>query len=265
MNRAIHCRSLVKRFGEAVAVAGVDLDVAEGEIFGLLGPNGAGKTTTIRMITTLAHPDEGEIAVFGLDVSRSARAARQMMGYVPQQLSAEAALTGRENVSLFARLYDVPRKERQVKVEETLAAMGLTSAADRLTGTYSGGMIRRLELAQALVGNPRLLILDEPTVGLDPIAREGVWERLLDTRQRTSMTVLITTHYMDEADEACDRIALMHSGRVVAVGAPAVLKARLGQGASLDDVFRHHTGSEMEEGGDLHSVVSTRRTAHRLG
>jgi ABC-2 type transport system ATP-binding protein len=263
---AVRCRGLRKRFGDNIAVDGIDLDVACGEIVGLLGPNGAGKTTAIRMLTTLTPPDEGSLEVFGRDVRRHPIATRRAIGYVPQQLSADAALTGRENVSLFARLFDVPRKERRARVDEALESMGLADAAGRLAGTYSGGMIRRLELAQALINRPRLLVLDEPTIGLDPTGRESVWERVDALRQSGGMTVLITTHYMEEADSTCDRVALMHRGRIRAVGSPAELKAALGRGATLDAVFRHFTGDVLESaGGDLRDVRSTRRTARRLG
>jgi ABC-2 type transport system ATP-binding protein len=190
---------------------------------------------------------------------------RRLLGYVPQMLSADASLTGRENVALFARLFDVPRRERAARVDEALETMGLADAADRVAGTYSGGMIRRLELAQALVNRPRLLILDEPTIGLDPIARAGMWERLRELRAATGMTVLLTTHYLDEAEHLCDRIALMHRARLRAVGAPDELEAALGPDATLEDVFRHHTGERLEEGGDIRDVRRTRRTARRLG
>jgi ABC-2 type transport system ATP-binding protein len=184
---------------------------------------------------------------------------------VPQQLSADAALTGYENVWLFARLYDVPRRERAARIAESLASMGLEEAADRLVATYSGGMIRRLELAQALVNRPRVLILDEPTVGLDPVARAGVWERVRALREDTGMTVLLTTHYMEEADALCDRIAMMHKGRVRALDTPAALKVALGPGATLEDVFRHFTGNELSEQGSMRDVRGARRTARRLG
>ena len=262
---AVACVGLTKRFGSTLAVDHVDLEVAEGEIFGLLGPNGAGKTTTIRVLTTLIPPDEGSVAVFGRDVARDPFATRRLIGYVPQQLSADAGLTGRENVALFTRLFDVPRRARKGRVDEVLDAMGLGDAADRLAKTYSGGMIRRLELAQALVNRPRLLVLDEPTIGLDPVGRESVWERIALLRAEASMTVLVTTHYMEEADEACDRVALMHRGRIQVLGAPDVLKAALAADATLEDVFRHHTGDGFAEGGDLRDVRSTRRTAGRLG
>jgi ABC-2 type transport system ATP-binding protein len=263
---AVRCRGLTYDFGTHRAVDDVDLSVRPGEMFGLLGPNGAGKTTTIRVLTTLLRVAPGVAQVFGLDVARERMSVRKLIGYVPQQLSAEAALTGRENVMLFARLFDVPRRERGARVERALAATGMLEHADRLVSTYSGGMVRRLELGQALVNRPRLLILDEPTIGLDPIARASVWDLIAELRAENGMTVLLTTHYMDEAEELCDRIALMHRGRLRAEGSPSALKAALGVGATLDDVFRHHTGDlPDDEPGGLRDVRRTRRTAIRLG
>ncbi|MGW0583789.1 ATP-binding cassette domain-containing protein, partial [Streptomyces sp. NPDC002920] len=181
----------------------------------------------------------------------------------------------RENVALFARVFDVPRRERAERVAQALGAVDLTDAADRLAGTYSGGMVRRLELAQALVSAPRLLILDEPTIGLDPIARTSVWEHITAVREATGMTVLVTTHYMDEADQYCDRVALMHRGRIRALGTPTELRKGLGtrRGAaptdplpSLEDVFRDVAGSGLDDSsGDFRDVRSTRRTAQRVG
>jgi ABC-2 type transport system ATP-binding protein len=266
---ALACRGLRHRFGNQVAVDGIDLTVPQGELFGLLGPNGAGKTTTIRVLNTLLPVQEGVIEVLGHDVRRSPMAVRRLLGYVPQQLSVEAALTGRENVTWFARLFDVPRRDRKRRVTDALEVMGLGDAADRLAGSYSGGMIRRLELAQALVNRPALLVLDEPTVGLDPVARDGVWQRVEELRQVTGMTVLLTTHYMEEADALCDRIALMHVGRIRSEGTPEELKVALGVGSTLEDVFRHYTGDDLrgdeEAKGGLREVRSTRRTAGRVG
>ncbi|WP_370938476.1 ABC transporter ATP-binding protein [Amycolatopsis sp. cg13] len=261
---AVRCTGLRHAFGTTVAVDGVDLAIEAGEVFGLLGPNGAGKTTTIRMITTLLPVSADRISVFGLDVARRRMAVRRLIGYVPQQLSADGALTGRENVSLFARLFDVPRAQRASQVREALELVGLESEADRPAARYSGGMIRRLELAQALVSSPRLLILDEPTIGLDPVARSAVWERISEIRSKTGMTVLVTTHYMDEAEQYCDRVALMHTGRIRALGTPADLEAGLGPESTLDDVFRTVTGNALDTGG-IRDVRAARRTARRLG
>jgi len=266
---AVRCADLTYRFGEHTAVDHVDLSISPGETFGLLGPNGAGKTTTIRMLTTLLKPATGTVTVFGIDVAAHPMRVRRVIGYVPQMLSADANLTGLENVELFARLFDVPRKHRKERVAGALDAMGLTEAAGRLAGTYSGGMIRRLELAQALINAPRLLVLDEPTVGLDPIARGVVWAYIARLREEHHMTVLMTTHYMDEADASCDRVALMHRGAIRTTGRPADLRAGLGDGATLDDVFRYYTGDTLadnppEEGG-IRDVRRARRTARRLG
>jgi ABC-2 type transport system ATP-binding protein len=262
---AVECHDLTRCFGNVRAVDGVDVTIAPGELFGLLGPNGAGKTTTIRILTTLIPADAGTARVFGLDVRREAMRVRRTLGYVPQQLSADGGLTGYENVWLYARLFDVPRHEREGRIREVLDWMGLTDAAARLASTYSGGMIRRLELAQALVNRPRLLVLDEPTIGLDPVARSGVWERVQALREELGMTVLLTTHYMEEADALCDRVALMHRGRLRALGTPAELCAELGAGATLDDVFRHHTGDLLADQGSFRDVRVARRTAGRLG
>jgi ABC-2 type transport system ATP-binding protein len=264
---AIELAGVTYRFGDHVAVDGFDLDIEAGECFGLLGPNGAGKTTTIRLINTLLPLQQGDVRVLGLDVRHQAMAVRRMLGYVPQNLSVEGALTGRENVSWFARLFDVPRRERRARVDEALELVELTEVADRLAATYSGGMVRRLELAQALVNRPAVLVLDEPTVGLDPVARDSVWRRVMDMQRRYDMTVLLTTHYMEEADALCDRVALMHRGKLQAVGEPSALKAAIGPNASLEDVFRQHTGGTLDddERGGLWSVRTARRTASRMG
>ncbi|MFC5825875.1 ABC transporter ATP-binding protein [Nonomuraea insulae] len=268
---AVACTGLRYSFGAATAVDGLDLTVASGEVFGLLGPNGAGKTTAIRCVTTLLPVPSGMVRVFGHDVAADRMAVRRLLGYVPQQLSADASLTGRENVALFARVFDVPRRERAARVGQALEAVGLAEAADRMASTFSGGMVRRLELAQALVSAPRLLILDEPTIGLDPIARTSVWEHIMAVRAASGMTVLVTTHYMDEADQYCDRVALMHQGQVRALGTPDDLtddlRARRGDGSSptLEDVFRDVAGSGLDEGGEFRDVRRTRNTASRVG
>jgi ABC-2 type transport system ATP-binding protein len=264
---AIDCEHLTHRFDDFVAVDDLTLTVNQGEAFGLLGPNGAGKTTTIRLFNTLLPVQQGRVEVFGMDVRKHAMDVRYNLGYVPQQLSIEAALTGRQNVEWFARLFDVPRRERAGRVDEALAAMALLDVAGRPAGTYSGGMVRRLELAQALVNRPSLLILDEPTVGLDPIARDSVWERVEYMRATYGMTVLATTHYMEEADALCDRVGLMDRGRLRAIGPPAELKRALGPQATLEDVFRHFAGGSLQpsDGGSFRDVKRNRTTARRLG
>jgi len=250
---AIEASGLRREFGDIVAVDRLDLAVAPGSFFGLLGSNGAGKSTTIKMLTTLLPPTSGSARVAGFDVVRAARQVRRRIGYVPQMLSADAGLTGRENLTMFAKLYDVPRAERSKRVAEALAFMGLSDVGDRLVRTYSGGH------------RPAVVFLDEPTVGLDPVAKHAVWDKLRELRTQLGMTVLLTTHDMDEAEELCERIAIMHQGRIVALGTPAELKAAVGDEASMDDVFVHFTGGAVDEGGTYREAARTRRTAHRLG
>jgi ABC-2 type transport system ATP-binding protein len=264
---AIDCRHLSHRYGQFTAVDDLTLEVQAGETMGLLGPNGAGKTTVVRVLTTLTPVQDGEVRIFGFDSRRDTLDIRQNIGYVPQQLSIESALTGRQNVDLFARLYDVPRKQRRARVDEALDAMQLLDVAGNLAGTYSGGMVRRLELAQALVNRPSLLILDEPTVGLDPIARDGVWSQVARMQDEFGMTVLLTTHYMEEADALCDRVALMHHGVLQTVGTPTDLKATVSATASLEDVFRHYAGEDLSEDAarqGLREIRSSRRAARRV-
>lgn len=270
---AVDCEHLTHRYGTFTAVDDLTLQVRRGETMGLLGPNGAGKTTAVRVLTTLTPVQEGRVRIFGLDADRHTMDIRYNIGYVPQQLSIEPALTGRQNVELFARLYDIPRTERAERVDHALESMQLLDVADAVAGTYSGGMVRRLELAQALVNRPLLLILDEPTVGLDPIARDSVWTQVRAMQAEFGMTVLLTTHYMGEADALCDRVALMHHGRLRALGTPAELKAKVApaeasDGASLEDVFRHYAGSDLtddgQQAGGIREVRAARRTARRV-
>ncbi|MCJ0905322.1 ABC transporter ATP-binding protein [Rhodococcus sp. ARC_M6] len=269
---AVEIENLSYRFGSSragsnLAVDNLSLTIEQGECFGLLGPNGAGKTTTIRLLNTLLPLQDGDIRILGKSERTDAMTIRRHLGYVPQQLSIESSLTARENVTWFARLYDVPRFERRERVDQALEMVDLLDSADRVAASFSGGMVRRLELAQALVNRPALLVLDEPTVGLDPIARESVWRRVSEMQQQYGMTVLLTTHYMEEADELCDRVALMHHGELRAVGSPSELATTLGPDATLEDVFRHVAGDDLtgRESGGLRDVRSTRRTARRLG
>ena len=258
--------NLTRRFGPLTAVNELNLSIETGEMFGLLGPNGAGKSTTIKMLTTLLPPSAGTATVNGFDINRHAGAVRRMIGYVPQMLSADGTLTGMENLLVFARLYDIPRRERRERVQAALDFMGLGDAAQRLVRQYSGGMIRRLEIAQSMLHRPKVLFLDEPTVGLDPAARRAVWDHIEELRGRTGATVILTTHQMEEADALCDRIAIMHRGSLVALGTPFRLKGGIGsQGASLDDVFIYYTGSNLDSGGTYRETRRTRRRARRLG
>ncbi len=262
----IEAETLTKRFGTLTAVDGLTLSIRKRELFGLLGPNGAGKTTTIKMLTTLLPPTSGHARVAGFDVEARAAEVRRRIGYVPQLLSADGALTGYENLLVFARLYDVPRAERKERIVESLEFMGLSDASDVLVRNYSGGMIRRLEIAQGMLHRPQVLFLDEPTLGLDPIARKTVWEHLTRLRADCDTTIVLTTHYMNEADSLCDRVAVMDLGRIAALGSPDELKKSIGKSdATLDDVFVHYTGGTMESRGGYRETSRTRRTGRRVG
>jgi ABC-2 type transport system ATP-binding protein len=262
---AIQTIALTRCFGDMMAVDHIDLRVAYGQIFGLLGPNGAGKSTTIKMLTTLLRPTSGTALVAGFDVVKTPAQVRRKIGYVPQMLSADGALTGYENLMLSAKLYGMGRADREARIEEALEFMGLIEFSSKLVKTYSGGMIRRLEVAQAMLHRPTVLFLDEPTIGLDPVARHAVWDRLLDLRHDLNMTILITTHDMEEADVLCDDLSLLHFGKVAVTGKPADLKRSLGATATLDDVFTHYAGNSIHEGGNYRDVRRTRSTASRLG
>lgn len=262
---AIKTRALTRQFGSLTAVDHLELRVPHGKIFGLLGANGAGKSTVIKMLTTLLTPTSGSAEVGGYDILKSPAEVRRSIGYVSQLLSADGALTGYENLLLSARLYGLPRAERSARISDALDFMGLADSARKLVKTYSGGMIRRLELAQAMLHHPAILFLDEPTIGLDPVARHTVWERLLELRRDFGITVLLTTHDMEEAETLCDELAILHAGRINVVGKPAELRAGLGEGATLDDVFAHYAGGLIHESGSFSDIAQTRRTAHRLG
>jgi ABC-2 type transport system ATP-binding protein len=266
MQNIIEVRDLVKRFGDNAAVDHISFNITEGEVFGLLGPNGAGKSTTLKILTTLLPPTSGQARVVGYDVTRHPMAVRRLIGYVPQALSSDGSLTGYENLLVFARLYDVPRAEQEIRVRRALSFMGLQEAGDKLVRTYSGGMVRRLEIAQAVLHNPPVLFLDEPTVGLDPVARKAVWEHLVHLREQLGITILVTTHYMEEADQLCQHVAIMHLGKIIVKGTPDELKASVGgPETTLDDVFTHYTGNSLESGGSFRETARVRRTARRLG
>jgi ABC-2 type transport system ATP-binding protein len=262
----LETHSLTRCFGPLTAVNELTISVEPGEIFGLVGPNGAGKTTVIKMLTTLLPPTSGNASVAGYDIVHHAGQVRRVIGYVPQLISADGSLSGYENLLIFAKLYGVPRVEREQRIRETLKFVGLADVADKLVRNYSGGMIRRLEVAQSVLHRPRVLFLDEPTIGLDPVARKAVWEHIQQLCSDYDTTIFFTTHYMDEADEMCSRVAIMHLGKVAAIGTPSQLKASIGgNNATLDDVFSHYTGYELESGGSYRDTSRVRRVARRLG
>ncbi len=262
---AIALEQLVRRFGPVTAVDHVSLAIGRGVVCGLLGRNGAGKTTIVKILTTLLPPTSGSARVCGCDVLRSATEVRRLIGYVPQALSADAELTGYENLLVMAKLYDLPRGVRAQRIEEALALMGLEHAAHRLVHTYSGGMIRSLEIAQSTLHRPTVLFLDEPTVGLDPLARQTVWQHIARLKESQSCTILLTTHYMDEAEHLCDEVAILDQGRLVASGSPQALERSLGPSATLDEVFTHFTQGEAEVAGAYDETSRTRHVADRLG
>jgi ABC-2 type transport system ATP-binding protein len=266
---------LIVRFGDLEAVGGVSFAVAPGEVFGLLGPNGAGKTTTIRVLTTLLEPTAGRALVAGYDVRKQALAVRASIGYIPQAISVDGALTASENLDFYGRVTGVPRKLRRERIAEAIETMGLEPMLDRLARTLSGGMLRRLEIATALLNRPTVLFLDEPTVGLDPTARRLVWERLGTLREQAGTTILVTTHLMEEAERHCDRLGVIDRGRLVEQGEPAELIERH-NADSLEEVFTVVTGRPISDDdasqepdedseGRLSDVRAQRKTARRLG
>jgi ABC-2 type transport system ATP-binding protein len=262
---AVETRAITRRFGSLVAVNHLDFICPHGAIFGLLGPNGAGKSTLIKMLITLLPPSEGTALVTGFDIVDHPREVRRRIGYVPQLLSADGDLTAHENLLISSKLYGIPRSERATRIAHGLEFMDLANVADKLVKHYSGGMVRRLEIAQAMLHRPGVLFLDEPTVGLDPIAKQAVWQNIHELRREFGTTILMTTHDMYEADALCETVAFMHGGTIVAIGRPVDFKAALGPEATLGDVFIHHTGATISEGGDLRDVARTRRTSQRLG
>lgn len=229
MRNAIEAINLTKSFGSIAAVDNISFTVPEGDFFGLLGPNGAGKTTLIRMLTTLIAPTSGRAAVMGLDVVREQAKVRSLIGVIPQAMTSDLDLTGHETMDIYARFYGMGRLERKTRIDELLSMVGLKERAFDLVATYSGGMRRRLEIARGLVHEPRMLILDEPTIGLDPQSRHVVWEILERFRASHRMTVLLTTHYMEEAEALCDHVAIIDNGRIAALDTVHGLKMTMPQ------------------------------------
>ena len=265
---AVQTIDLTRQYEDLIAVNHLSFSATTGTIFGLLGPNGAGKSTLIKMLTTLLPPTSGTALIDGFDIVKQPRQVRRRIGYVSQMLSADGDLTGYENLLISAKLYGIPRSERARRIAQSLEFMELSNAAQKSVRHYSGGMIRRLEIAQSMLHRPAVLFLDEPTVGLDPVAKRAVWARIQALRGEFDTTIFMTTHDMGEANRLCDIVAFMHSGRILVQDSPANLKAQLGPQATLGDVFIHYAGtaiSETVEEGDWRNVSSTRDTARRLG
>jgi ABC-2 type transport system ATP-binding protein len=276
--QAIAVENIVKKYGDFEAVKGVTFDVKDGEIFGLLGPNGAGKSTLIRMMTTLIPITSGKAFIAGFDVTENPNAARHVMGVIPQAMTSDIDLTVGENMSIYAKLYGVPRAERERNIEELLEAVDLTKWRDAQVKTLSGGMRRRAEIARGLVHNPRIFFLDEPTTGLDPVSRVAVWEMLNALKSRKQLTILITTHYMDEADRLCDRIAIVDHGNLVALDTPMALKNSVpgnnvveaqftNAPATWLDQLRTLPGVEsvQDEGGNMFRILTSTGTQTTTG
>ncbi len=223
----VEVNQLTKRFGDFSAVDALSFEVAHGEVFGLLGPNGAGKSTLIRMLTTLVPPTSGTARINGFDVVHHANAVRKCIGVIPQAMTSDLDLSAEENMTIFAKLYGIPRERRRHAIHDLLEAVDLSKWADKPVRMFSGGMRRRLEIARGLVHEPKIFFLDEPTTGLDPVSRVAVWEMLVRLKRERDLTILVTTHYMDEADKLCDRIAIVDHGKLVALDSPLKLKASI--------------------------------------
>jgi ABC-2 type transport system ATP-binding protein len=243
---AIEVSHIVKKYGDFIAVDDVSFQVKEGEIFGLLGPNGAGKSTLIRMMTTLIPITAGSARVAGHDVTKEPDEARRAIGVIPQAMTSDLDLTVEENLNIYAKLYDVPAKRRKEAIDELLETVDLTKWRHAQTKTLSGGMRRRLEIARGLVHSPKIFFLDEPTTGLDPVSRVAVWEMLTNIKSKRKLTVLITTHYMDEADRLCNRIAIVDHGKLVALDTPEALKASV-PGSNVIEVQFDNPPADWEQ------------------
>ena len=266
MGFIVETLELTKQFGRFMALDHLSISLEEGEIFALLGPNGAGKTTAIKLLTTLLVPTSGDAFIDGISIIKHPFKVRRLIGYVPQMISVDGTLTGYENLLLFAKLYDIPSKEAKRRVLESLEFMNLTDHARKAVKTYSGGMIRRLEIAQSMLHRPKVLFLDEPTTGLDPIGVKAVWQHILELKQQFSTTILLTTHVMEEADKLADHVAFLSRGKLAAVGTPKDLKSSLKkENVTMEDVFIHYAQESEENARDFHEAARERKTTSRLG
>jgi len=259
-HNAVVVQDLVKEYPKVRAVDKTSFTVDSGEIFGLLGPNGAGKTTTIRMLLTLIKPTGGKASLFGIDVSKYPEKARELAGYVPQDVSVDGELTGYENILMYAKLYGLSGKDRKKRIGEVLAYLDLQERANDIVSRYSGGMMRRLEIAQALVNRPRILFLDEPSIGLDPNAKRIIWGLIKKLRDEFGTTIFLTTHDMNEADVLCDRIGIMDKGRLVTLGEPSQLKSTVGGDVLTISSRTSGSSTKVKELG--YSVISESADGH---
>jgi ABC-2 type transport system ATP-binding protein len=259
---AVEVEKLSKRFGDFCAVNELSFTVEQGEVFGLLGPNGAGKSTLIRMLTTLLPPSSGTARINGFDVLRAANDVRQCIGVIPQAMTSDLDLSAEENMGIFAKLYGIPREKRRRTIKELLAAVDLEQWMDKPVKMFSGGMRRRLEIARGLVHEPRIFFLDEPTTGLDPVSRVSVWEMLSRLKRERDLTILVTTHYMDEADKLCDRIAIVDHGNLVALDSPLKLKASIPGKNILEVSFSEVPAGWMETMKALPEVADVKADEH---
>jgi ABC-2 type transport system ATP-binding protein len=262
----VSVKNLTKRFGYFAAVDDISFSVHEKEMFALLGPNGAGKTTTIKMLITLMAPTLGTGTICGFDFAKHPADVRRVIGYVPQSISVDGTLTAYENLKLMAQLYDIPRVDRDKRINDIMTFLKLEDYGKVLVRKFSGGMIRKLEIGQAMIHHPHVLFLDEPTSGLDPIARQNVWQHLRELRDQFGTTIIFTTHQMDEAEDMCNRVAIMNNGKIAAIGTVEELKLKTKlHNASLDDVFIFFTGSQLQRTGSFREIRRTRQTEKRLG
>lgn len=266
MGFIVETLELTKQFGRFIALDHLNISLEEGGIFALLGPNGAGKTTAIKLLTTLLAPTSGDALIDGISIIKHPFRVRRLIGYVPQMISVDGTLTGYENLLLFAKLYDIPSKEAKRRVWESLEFMNLTDHARKAVKTYSGGMIRRLEIAQSMLHRPKVLFLDEPTTGLDPKGVNAVWQHILDLKQQFNTTILLTTHVMDEADKLADHVAFLSRGKLAAIGTPKELKSSLKkENVTMEDVFIQYARESAESERDFHEAATERKTTSRLG
>jgi ABC-2 type transport system ATP-binding protein len=264
-NTILETKQLTRRFGRFIAVDNLNFSVKKQTIFGIIGPNGAGKSTLLKMLTTLLPPTKGDAYIEDISIVDHPNKIRQLIGYVPQLISVDGNLTGYENLLLFSKLYGIPKKMREETVNEALETVGLTNSKDKFVREYSGGMIRRLEIILALLHKPKVLFLDEPTSGLDPVAKEVLWDHLIKIHQENNITIVLTTHDMQEAEFICDNISIMLHGAMVKSGTPKELTKKLGEHATLRDVFIEYTGKSLESENAYYNVKQQRKTDERRG